>query len=211
MKHTLNNEERNRLDRLTAELEQKTGTQVALAIIERSDAYPELPWKAFALGSSLAGLLVWAMSILAPLPSVSKASLLAVVIMLAAGAGAALLCVFVPDFARLFLHTHRAEAETRQYADALFLSREMFSTKERKAVLLMVSLFERWIVVLPDAGLARQLNPQAAQTMIQCMKPFLKAGQTFQALDAGLKKIEEILQQVPHSQELPNVIEEKGA
>ena len=75
-------------------------------IIERSDAYAELPWKAFALGASGAGLLVLIMNMLWPLTSSLQAALLAIVIMLAAGAGLALLSVFVPDFARLFLlHT----------------------------------------------------------------------------------------------------------
>lgn len=57
MKPTLNNEERGRLNQLIADAEKRTGAQIVLAVIERSDAYDEIPWKAFALGASLAGLL----------------------------------------------------------------------------------------------------------------------------------------------------------
>ena len=216
MKYTLNNEEQNRLDQRIADTEKRTGTQIVLAVIERSDTYAELPWIAFALGVSLAGLMVLILNLLWPLASPVTAVLLAIVMMLAAGAGFALVSVFVSDFARLFLHTHRAEVETRQYAESLFLSRQMFATRERKAILLLVSLFERRIVVLPDAGVIDQLNPSAIDKIIQHMRIYLKAGQTSRALEAGLKKLEELVDCDGQSKSLDNglpntIIEEKGA
>jgi putative membrane protein len=216
MKHTLNDEERRKLDQRITDAEKRTGAQIVMAVIERSDAYAELPWKAFALGASIAGLLVLVMNLLWPLTSATKAALLAIVMILAAGGGFALLSVFVSDFARLFLHTHRAEVETRQYAESLFLSRQMFATRERKAVLLMISLFERQVVVLPDSGLTRKLNQDAIEVIIKHMRPYLKAAQTARALEAGLKKLAEIISDGGEPQtsvnELPNdIIEEKGA
>lgn len=211
MKHSLTDEERKELDQHTAAAEKRTGVQIVLAIVERSDAYAELPWKAFALGSSGAGLLVLIMNMLWPLTSPMQATLLAIVIMLAAGAGLALLSVFVLDFARLFLSVHRAETETRQYAESLFLNKQLFATRERKAVLLLVSLFERRIVVLPDTGLIQKINQEATEKIIQYMRIYLKAGQTARALETGLKKLEDIIRPSEPSHELPNVIEEKGA
>lgn len=211
MKHTLTHEERSRLDRLVVEAEKRAGAQIVLAVVERSDHYPELPWKAFALGASLGGGAVLAVNLMSPLPSPSLTALLAIVMMLSIGAGLALLCVFVPDFARLFLQTHRADVEARQYADSLFLSREMFAARDRRAVLLMVSLFERRIVVLPDAGLAQTLNRTATAAVIREMRVSLRTGQTARALEAGLKKLEEIITQPECAGALPNIIEEKGA
>lgn len=211
MKQTLSEEERDSLNRKVEAAEKHTGAQIVLAIIERSDSYAELPWKAFALGTSGAGLLVLLMNMMWPLPDPVMAALLAIVIMLAAGAGFALLCVFVPDFARLFLHTHRAEAETMQYARSLFLSHELFGTPQRRAVLLLVSLFERRIVVLPDTGLIQKINQKATENIIQHMRIYLKAGQTARALETGLKKLEDIIRHSETSHELPNVIEERGA
>ena len=49
MKQILNNQERSQLDRRIAEVEKRTGAQIVLAVIERSDSYAEIPWKAFAL------------------------------------------------------------------------------------------------------------------------------------------------------------------
>lgn len=211
MKHTLNIEERNRLDRHIADAEKRTGAQIVLAIIERSDSYAELPWKAFALGASLSGLVVGVMNLTSHLTAVFPA----IVMMLAAGAGLALLCIFVPDFSRLFLNLHRADVETRQYAESLFLSRQLFSTHDRKAVLFLLSLFERRIVVLPDTGLAGRLNQEAVEKIIENMRVYLKAGQTARALEAGLDKLEEIIAVdhpfAPVTNELSNeIIEEKG-
>ena len=211
MKHTLSGEERDVLNQKVTAAEKRTGAQIVLAIIERSDSYAELPWKAFALGTSGAGLLVFLMNMMWPLPDPVMAALLAIVIMLAAGAGVALLSVFVPDFARLFLHSHRAEVETMQYAKSLFLSRELFGTPERRAVLLLVSLFERRIVILPDAGLRLKISQDATEKIIAHMCAFLKSGKTAQALETGLKKLEEVILSDGSSHELPNVIEERGA
>lgn len=211
MKQTLSEEERDSLNRKVAAAERRTGAQIVLAIIERSDSYAEIPWKAFALGTSGAGLLVLLMNLMWPLPDTFMAALLAVVIMLAAGAGFALLSVFVPDFARLFLHFHRAEVETMQYARSLFLSQELFATPKRRAVLLLVSLFERRIVVIPDAGFNLKINHDATEKIIAHMRAFLKSGKTAQALETGLKKLEEVILSDGSSHELPNVIEERGA
>jgi len=216
MKHSLNIEEKNRLDRLITEAEKRTGTQIVLAVIERSDSYAELPWKAFALGASLAGLLALTMSVSSQLNSASKAMLLVIVMILSAGASFALMSVFVPDFARLFLQNHRTDVETKQYAESLFLSREMFATKRRRAVLIMISLFERRVVILPDTGLAEQLHTDAVNTIIRHMRMELRKGRLAFALETGLQEYETLMADSGSSasadDEIPNVIiEEKGA
>ncbi len=144
------------------------------------------------------------------------AALLAMVMMLSAGAGAALLCIFVPDFARFFLQVSRADMETRQYAESLFLSRQLFATRERRAVLILVSLFERRMVVLPDTGLANQLHQEAMDMISRHMRLYLKEGQAARALEAGLEKLEDLVTcdnpSTLTGNELPDrIIEEKGA
>jgi len=106
--------------------------------------------------------------------------------------------------------------ETRQYAESLFLSREMFATQKRKSVLLLISLFERRIVVLPDRGLREKIHQRAIENIIGHMRPYLSAGQTAQALRAGLEKLEERLSShagpASSINELSDdIIEEKGA
>jgi putative membrane protein len=215
MKYNFDDRERIRLDRRVAEAEKRTGAQIVLAVIERSDSYPELPWKAFALGASIAGLAVSAAFLVRPVWSSGSAALLAAAVTLATGSAAALLCVFAPGFARLFLDAHRAEGEVRQYASSLFLSRELFATHRRTGVLLLVSLFERQVVVLPDTGLAQRLDQDALQGIIARMAAPLKAGQVARALEDGLNRLEDVLAGMATGDsgenELPDgIVEEKG-
>jgi putative membrane protein len=203
------------LDHRVEEVETRTGAQIVLAVVERSDAYPELPWKAFALGAAVAGLLVTLQDMMHPEWISAFVVLFAVVLTLTAGITSALLCVYAPLFARLFLDRHRASAEVRQYASALFLSREMFATSTRTGILLLVSLFERQVVVLPDKGLAQRLSKDSLQMIIACMTTALKKGQVERALENGLDSLKDILASTATGEsrenELPNsVIEEKG-
>lgn len=210
---TLNDQERLQMDRRVADAEKRTGSQIVLAVIERCDVYAELPWKAFALGAGVAGLAVAVMELLRPEWSSAAAVLLAVTATLAAGAACALLCVSVPRFARWFLDANRAETEVRQYAESLFLSRELFATRRRTAVLLLVSLFERRVVVLPDTGLGQRLRREVLQGVIARMTSTLATGRVARALEEGLAGLEAALAGAAPAasgeNELPDVIVEK--
>ncbi len=215
MHRALSKEEKSRLERHITHAEKRTGVQIVLSVVERSDNYAEIPWKAFALGISFMGFVILILNLKGSLASSVTVSWISMVMTLSVGVSLASLCIFVPGFARLFLNTHRADMETRQYAESLFLSRELFATHDRRAVLLVVSLFERRIVVLPDTGLVELLNHDAIQRIIQCMRLSLQAGQTDKALKSGLEKLEEILSgnSPPASSvnELSDdIIEEKG-
>jgi putative membrane protein len=109
------------------------------------------------------------------------------------GAAAALLTTFVPPFARLFLPAARLEVEVDQYARALFLEREVFRTRHRTGVLVFVSLFERRVVVLPDAGLAARLGDGAMRDVVDRMTPLLARGARCRALVEGLAALEDVL------------------
>jgi putative membrane protein len=215
MKPILTEQERTQLDRRVADVEKRTGAQVVLAVIERSDAYAELPWKAFALGAAVAGLGTVVFDLLLPGRYTGLTVLFAMVSTLATGGACALLCVGFPRFARFLLDAHRAEVEVGQYAKSLFLSREIFATRERIGVLLLVSMFERQVVLLPDSGLSKRLSKEAMRGIIARMTTALAAGQTGRALENGLRGLEENLPAAgsgePPENELPNaIVEEKG-
>ena len=216
MKHTLTEQERQQLDRRIADAEKRTGAQIVLAVVERSDVYAELPWKAFALGTAGAGLAVTALDLLRPGWHSSTAVLLAVMATLIAGAACALACVSLPGFAHLFLDAHRAETEARQYAESLFLSREVFATRGRTGILLLVSLFEHKVIMLPDSGPSKLLGREASQGIISRMTSLLASGRVAAALEAGLTGLEEVLgvttPAAAAENELPNaIVEEKGS
>jgi len=193
MKQNLSEQERRHLDQRVAYTEKRTGVQVVLAVIEKSDSYVELPWKAFALGAAGTGLAAALLDLLQPPWTPFFTMFFGVTMTLIGGAVCALLSVALPGFARLFLDAHRAEVETLQYAKSLFLSREVFATRKRTGILLLISLFEQRVVVLPDTGLRRRLNTDALQGIISRMTAPLATGQVDRALEAGLAGLEEVL------------------
>jgi uncharacterized membrane protein len=179
---TLSETDRQSIAERAARLEARTGVEIVAVVVGRCDAYPEAPWKAFALFASLAGLAgaYW-------LPD----AVLGGLTILFVGAAAALAAVFIPPFARLFVGAARRETEARQYAAAFFLERKLARTGRRNALLLLVGVFERTVVVLPDSGL--RLAEAELQDIIAGMKPALAAGRIAPALRDGLDALEALL------------------
>jgi putative membrane protein len=204
--------ERERLENRVAEAEKQSGAEIVLAVAARSDCYAELPWKAFALGAVVGGGAAAAFALVNPVWLPGAAALLAVVATLGGGLVALLACLVLPCFARLLLDAHRAEVEARQYAQALFLERELFATRERCGVLLLVSLFERRLVLLPDRGLAARLDASAMEKIVARVAGHLRNNRVSRALEEGLAALVEALGAPPPNgspvNELPDRIVE---
>lgn len=212
----LTEQEQQQINELVAEVEAKSGAQVLVAVIGKADAYPEIPWKAFAVGAAVAALFV-AVKELLHLDWASMHSVVFdVVVVLGAGAALGLLTIFAPPLARLFLDRLRAETEVRQYAQALFLERGVFQTHERIGVLVLVSLFERKVVILPDAGIRRHVTDEQIESVIAQMTPLLAERRIVAAAKAGLTALaallhEKLTREDAHGNELADtVVQERG-
>ena len=206
------------IDRRVTTVEARTGVQVVAAVVPRSDHYVELPWKAFALGASLAALgVVIADGWLRPWAT-STTALIHAVAILGPAATCALLAIFVPPFARCFLRRARGHAAVKEYAESLFLRHELFRTRRRAAILILASRFERRVEILPDTGLHGRISEAEWGQVIETMAPHLRDARPFQALQAAIDGVERLLvsrgfhADQGTSNELPNrPIEERGA
>jgi len=176
-----------------AGLERSTGVEVIAAVIARADSYPEIPWKAFALGASLALLAATAVALTAPGGEGAEAIVETAVAALATGGAAALATVWVKPLARLFLTHARRQAEALQYAQAMFLDAGLQRTPRRDGILLLVSLFEHEVVVLADDGVRTRLGPAALDAVVSAVTAALKHGRIQDALLDGLARLEETL------------------
>ncbi|HEY2864755.1 MAG TPA: TPM domain-containing protein [Casimicrobiaceae bacterium] len=176
-----------------AGLEAKTGVQLVSAIIGKSDSYVELPWKAFALGTALASLALVVVDAWRPQWSGGEEALTLAVTILGVGAASALLAIAVPPYARLYLRATRRDLEVRHYAQALFLRRELFRTPRRNGILMLVSLFERKIDILPDVGLHARIDAADWRGVIEAMTPLLRERRCFDALQVGIGRTQAML------------------
>ena len=174
-------------------LETRTGTEAVTAVVDRSDHYHGLRWRAFAAGVSLAALIVVLADILRPDWAHAHAILYAVTAILATGLACALLATLRPGFERLFLQRERAEVEARQRAQSLFLAHELFATPGRNAVLLFASRYERIAVVLGDRGYDGRITPGEWQGIVDAMTPPFQTGDARRAFISALDALEALL------------------
>lgn len=215
MKPVLSENDKDLLEKLIARSEEQLRSQIVLATVIRSDSYAEIPWKAFALGASVSGLLALTGNLLFPGWIQGLAVLIAVVTMLAIGASMALLTILLPAFARLFLNDSRAETETRQYAQSLFLSGELFLTKHRTGILLLISLFEKKVVIIPDAGICNHVTNVEIQRIITLMKAPLRRNEFRLSMEMAIEELTRMVGPLTAGDatgnELSNrIIEERG-
>jgi putative membrane protein len=174
------------LDTAIARVEARTGVQIVTALVAKADTYAQLPWMAFALGVSLAALGIVAFDAMQPAWPTSHVALVCAVALLACGGASALVAVLVPAYARVFLRPALRDLEVRHYAQSLFLRRELFKTRSRNAILILVCKFERRVEILPDVGLYGRVGTEDWQQVIAAMTPLLRDARFADALHAGV-------------------------
>ena len=176
-----------------AALEKAHGVEVVTASIAKADVYPELPWRAGALAASLTALCVAIGDVLRPDWVTSTTLLVSLATVMIVGAGVALLAIFWPPFARLFLSRARAEVEVRQFAHAFFLERQLFRTTRRLGILILVARFEHRVELVADIGYDGRIAAAEWGSVIPPMVPLLREGRAEDALVAGLDALDALL------------------
>lgn len=207
----LTEHERTIISGRVAALEARTGTQVVTAVVGKSDSYPEAPWKAFALGAGAAALacVVWQLDVGGW--SADTARTWHVLVILGGGAFLALFAVLYLPFARLFIDRTRRDLEVVQFAQSLFFRHGLDRTRGRVGILLLVSLFERKVVILADEGFDGRVGAPDWSAVTRRITVLLQHARTVTALQAGLEALEAMLLErgfagSPADNELPDAV-----
>ena len=189
----LTEQERTIIATRVAELEARTGTQVVTAVVGKSDSYPEAPWKAFALGAAATSLACVMWQLTAGGWSADTPETGHVLVILASGALPALLAILHAPFARLFVDRIRRDVEATQFAQSLFFRRRLDRTRRRVGILLLVSVFERKVVILADEGFDGSIDARDWAALTRRIAFLLRHSTTAMALRAGLEAMEAML------------------
>ena len=176
-----------------AEVEAHTGVQVVVAVVGRAARYPEARWKAFALGVSVGALIIGALGVARPEWNMADFAPGGIIAVLATGMANALAATYLRSYQRLFVRHNRATAEVRQYAEGLFLAHELYATPARTAVLIVVSLFERVVVVHADRGCMDRVARTEWEGVVAPMTVVLRNGERAGAVQAGLSALQSLL------------------
>jgi putative membrane protein len=186
-------QEQQQINGLVAEVEAASGAQLIVAVIGKADAYPEIPWKAFALAAVTSTLLVTPVELGLVAAPALRTSALGSLVVLGAGLVAALAAMFVPSLGRVLLDRARARMEVEQYARALFLERSMFQTRCRAGILVLISLFEREAAILADSGVREHVTDGQIEAIVERMRLVAREGRVVAAAQGALTELTRLL------------------
>lgn len=175
----------------TTAAEARTAGEIVPYLVQRVDDHEESRWRWTALGSVVAaaaagvahqitnwwGVGIWWISAPAIL-----------------GAFAGLLLGRIPVLERLLLDRNAVEQRVRLRAEAAFLEEEVFRTRDRTGILLLVAFFEHRAVLLADEGIHRAVAPGVWDDVVAKLVARLRAGQAKDGIIEAIERCGEILE-----------------
>ncbi|HEY6084430.1 MAG TPA: TPM domain-containing protein [Nitrospira sp.] len=116
-----------------------------------------------------------------------------------------------PTVIRFVTSTERMKQKVRLRAERAFAQHEIARTAERTGVLLMLSMLERQVLILPDREIARLVPSDRWNEVVQAIVERLKSGDIAGSLCAGIDRCQTILAQAcpPASGGNPNEISDR--
>jgi len=112
---------------------------------------------------------------------------------------------------RLFINRRLANFEVREAAFAAFYSERLYRTRDENGILLFISVLERKVWILADAGINSRIDPAAWESIVTDLTESIKSGRKCEAICEAVRRIGRILQtQFPYEKsdkdELHNLI-----
>jgi len=202
---TLGPEDARLVEEEIAAAEKRTVGEIAVVVVERSDAHPAASWISALL------TLVLGTVLLAPwLPWDVPAELLAAQLLLGAlGYG---LARALPGYKRVFVREGRATEMAEEQAFQEFYRHGLHETAEKTGVLLFVSLLERRVVVLGDASIDAAAPPATWVGTRDAVLEGVRAGALRDGLSQAVRRMGDVLaERFPWKEgdrnEVPNVVD----
>ena len=116
-----------------------------------------------------------------------------------------------PALKRKLINPEEFSIETREKALVSFLEQGLHETRDKTGILILISLFERKVVVLADGGINAKVPEHTWDEIVAMIIPGLKNGQPCEALCQAITRCGELLSEnFPRKEddtdELPNLI-----
>lgn len=159
MKTFLSSDDRKKISEAISLAEKTVSGEIVPCVLQSSGHYREIFWKSLAIGAFLTSLIVSALDAGHYLGWTNFRWITAVGICLSGGFLFFLLAYLWNGFSRWLVGKPRLKETVNRRAKELFLENELFKTKERTGILILVSLFEHQVVVLGDTGIHKKVQP----------------------------------------------------
>lgn len=171
--------------------EGSTRGEIVPYVVDASDHYPEAVWTAMALGAVLTPLAAWLLH--TALGLWGGPGLPWITVPPLAGAGAGWLATRLAAVRRALVTHDAIERRVRLRAAAAFVDEEVFDTRERTGILLFVSLFERRVLVVSDAGIEERVAQAEWDSIVGSVAAGIRAGRAGEALAEAVTRCGELL------------------
>ena len=94
---------------------------------------------------------------------------------------------------RRFISAKEIEAEVKESAFTAFFKEGLYRTRDATGVLVLISVFERWVCVLADRGITERLTPDVWEKVVASIVNGIKKNRQAEAICEGVGKIGQIL------------------
>jgi putative membrane protein len=175
--------------------EQQVSGEVVPVFVERSHHYPEALWRSIAAGMVFTGLLVLFIDMLMGWKEffLLRSHIVYLISMMAGGGILAGITIYFPGIRRRFCYSDDLEQHVHAMAERTFYDYGLFQTSRRSGILILMSLFERRVEILGDAGINEKVSPDEWKQIIDKMLPYLKREEAAEALVVGIRLCKELL------------------
>jgi putative membrane protein len=167
------------------EAEKRTSGEIVPYVVGASDDYAEASWRGATLGALAGALTAALVHDLGDFWGGWFAAWVVGPTALGCALGFAL-AHFVPALRRRLVDGATLDACVRRRAETAFLHEEVFTTRDRTGILLLVSLFEHRVVVLGDAGINAAVEAKEWESIVAGIVAGIRAGAPAQALVEGI-------------------------
>lgn len=183
------------LDRIATavkEAEHKTSGEIVPYVVDRSDDYDEAVWR----GGFLCAMIALSVFLVARLFTDQwLPSTITIILIIFAAAGVGLFLVkFIPALKLFFAGGDDIERRVSQCAKEAFLTEEVFKTRDRTGILIFLSLLEKRVVVMGDAGINAKVAESEWKEIVQRIVDGMRAGKPADGLIDAIHQCGKLLQ-----------------
>ncbi len=184
--------DQDRIAAAVAAAEGQSAGEIVPYVVQQSDMYEDASWRAALLGAFLA------LGVMVLLRQYTNAWLpefitIAFIVVVAAGAGF-ILTDLIPAMTRLLAGKALIELRISQRAAEAFIAEEIFNTRDRTGILIFISLLERRVLVIGDAGINAKVKQEEWDAVASRVANGLCSGKPAEGLLAAIEQCGVLLQ-----------------
>ena len=185
-------EQKSKIEKAVQNLEAKTSGEMVPYIVPGSDSYIEGILYSIISILCLGIILVIGASLSWLLPAGITVIQILIFLLILMGLAFAL-TFFFPTFRIQMVSNDTIERRVMQRAGEAFLEREIFSTKKRIGILLFISVKERKVLILADAGINKIVDNSEWQHIVDDVIRYIKKNNTAEGIVNAIEQCAALL------------------